>query len=369
MNDNIFEPHFSLTARIQSGLEDIDRQRWLIENVLIMPRHEAWIRRDVRLRRTAATTAIEGATLDHTEVGKLLTRPIASTLTEDERANTNAIQAYEFVDFLSDQHDIPIDELVIRQMNRYFMMGAADTLTPGVYRKGENKVGEYIPPNQGDAPSLMRAFALWLRDDTETHPVLKAGIVHIHLVGIHPFWDGNGRTARALSTLILQRSDSDFRKLLSLESHWSGIRDQYFTAIEQTLGAQFSPHYDATAWLEFFVLGVSLSAEFIANSLTDWHRWMRDGQRLMEEAGMPSRLAEGVAFANQRGSMTRNDYIEITRVSPGTASRDLARLVKHRLLVAEGNTRARVYYPPPLPAQIEPIVPSEQLSLLDNDPL
>ena len=269
MNDSIFYPNYSTTPKTGFYLEDIDRQRWIIDNLLLMPKHEAWIRRDIQVRRAAGTTRIEGATLDEDAVRDLEGLGSGAKVTRDELANINALQAYEFIDFLSDQSDIPIDELVIRQLNRYYMSGAPDTLTPGTYRKGTNKVEDFVTPDQGDVPALMRSFALWLRaDDGKLHPVIKAGLAHIHLVAIHPFWDGNGRTARGLATLLLQRSQFGFRKLLSLESYLFAIRDRYFSAIEQTLGRAFSLDYDATQWLEFFTLTLNAHADELAARMT-----------------------------------------------------------------------------------------------------
>ena len=63
----------------------------------------------------------------------------------------------------------------------------------------------------------------------------------------------------------------------------------------------------------------------------------------MEAAGLPPRLADALAYAHQTGAITRSEYIEITGVSPVTASRDLARLVETGLFVSEGKTRSRVY--------------------------
>ena len=343
MTDTIFAPQFDITPRIRHALEEIERHSWLVENMLIMPKYQAWIRREVQVRRAAGTTRIEGASLDETEVGRLVSRQPSGNLTEDERANLNAIEAYEFVDYLSDQADIPIDELVIRQLNRYIMRGAAETLTPGAYRKGQNMVGDFTPPDQGDVPSLMRSFALWLREDDETHPVLKAGVAHIHFGAIHPFWDGNGRTARALATLVLQRSQFGFKKLLSIESDMFELWDDYRSAIERTLGSRFIPGYDATAWLEFFASMMQAHAGQITGCLTDWHRMMEDLYESGAQAGLATRQVEGHMFAARTGQLTRSDYIKITSVSPVTASRDLAMLVQKGLLVPEGKTRARIY--------------------------
>jgi len=161
MNDDIFAPQFSITPVIQTALDDIERQKWLIDNMLLMPKHEAWIRREIQVKRASGTTRIEGASLDEAAVSKLVNRSAGGRLTEDEQANVNALEAYEFIDFLSDQLDIPIDELVIRQLNRHFMRGASEALTPGVYRKGQNSVGNFSSPDQGDVPAQMRSFALW----------------------------------------------------------------------------------------------------------------------------------------------------------------------------------------------------------------
>ena len=343
MTDSIFRPHYNIAATIDSVLNDLDRQRWLVESMLLMPKHEVWLRRNVSVRRAAGTTRIEGAGMDEAAVTSLLRDSRPGRLSDDERANVNAMRAYEFVDFVSDQPDVPIDELVIRQLDRDFIAGGAATLTPGIYRTGQNRVRGFTPPHDGDVPSLMRSFALWLREEQAIHPVIKAGLAHIHVVAVHPFWDGNGRTARAVATLLLQRSEFGFRKLLSLEENLFDDRDKYFDAIEKTLGTSFKSDYDATPWLEFFAGSVHTNAYKLVASLTEWHRHMEEGHRRMEKAGLPSRLADGIAYAGRMGVVTRRDYMEITDVSPITASRDLSKLVEMGFLVAEGKTRSRVY--------------------------
>ena len=343
MTDSIFNPNFRINQNLQGLLQDLDRQRWLIDNRLMMPRHEVWLRREIQVKRASGTTRIEGAALDEQSVSELVGRRAGGRYTEDEQANVNALDAYEFVDYLSDQPDIPIDELAIRELNRKFMYGASEMLTPGVYRRGQNTVGRFTPPDQGEVPALMRTFALWLRGDDNLHPAIKAGLAHIHLVAIHPFWDGNGRTARGLSTLVLQRSLYGFRKLVSLESRLFEEKDAYFTALERTLGTRFGSDYDADSWLEFFLRVLKEEAVDLADMLTDWQRWMDDSRRNIQELGFPPRCHDGIAFALQTGRITRSDYMDITGVSPATATRDLAALVEGGLLLMEGKTRTRAY--------------------------
>ena len=365
MNDSIFRPNYTVTSKIEFNLESIDRNQWLFERMLLMPKHEAWLHREVRVSRAAGTTRIEGAELDEEAVSLLSKQARTGAWDEDEQDNINALQAYEFIDFLSDQSDIPVDELVIRQLNRYFIATAAPTLTPGAYRKGPNSVGDFQPPDQGDVPGLMRAFALWLReDDSELHPVLKAGLAHLHLVAIHPFWDGNGRTARGLETLLLQRSAFGFRKMLSLESLLLELKDEYFESIRRTLGTRFSEEYDASSWLGFSTMVAGICSNALLAKTTDWHRMMQQAQAMWAEKGWPARHADAYAFAWQTGQITRSDYMEISGVSAATASRDLAELVNAGVLAVEGKTRSRVYRPVPLESQSEVKIPEEQLHLL-----
>ena len=73
MNDmsDTFTPHYTITNSITGNLELIERTAWLVQNMLIMPKHEAWFKRQVWVRRAAATTRIEGASLTEDEVDEL----------------------------------------------------------------------------------------------------------------------------------------------------------------------------------------------------------------------------------------------------------------------------------------------------------
>ncbi len=347
MTDNIYAPRFELTASLKATIDAIDREQWLVDSMLIMPKYEEWIKRDVWTRRVAATTAIEQLGIGEEAVEELARRGAAKGRPDEtQQANLNALRAYEFVDYVSDQSDIPVDELVIRELNRVFMRESPDALTPGIYRKGQNKVFNFNPPNSGDVPGLMRGFARWLREDNDSvHPILRAGLAHIHFVAIHPFWDGNGRTARAVMTTVLQRSKFGFRKLLSVESEFAGRRDEYLTAIECTLGTEFRPDYDATRWLEFYTTALFNTVTELTNQLKDWRRMMDDLHANFQQTGLKNRETDGLAYAILKGRITRGDYIEITGVSAMTASRDLAHLVEIGVFIPHGQTRNRFYVP------------------------
>jgi Fic family protein len=305
--------------------------------------------------------------MDEEQVSDLGKKAPVGKLSEDEHANLNALRAYEIIDELSDEDGVPVDELVVRQLNREFLRGIAPSLEPpGRYRTGQNTVGIYTPPDQGDVPALMYEFAQWLTSADEIHPVLTAGISHIQFVAIHPFWNGNGRTARGLAALILQRSPFHFRKRLSLEDYMYGVRDtEYIPAIERTLGTQYTPGYDATPWLEFFVKAVDDDARRLQDGLTDWQRKIEGIYKKLELVDVNERQADALVFASLAGRITRSDYVEVAKISPATASRDLKWLVKKGWLIDKGKTRDRVYLWTE-EARAEP-PPPEQRRLFDDD--
>ena len=332
MSTSVYRPNYDLSVGMQARLQEIQQRAWLVEKMLLMPRYEAWIHREVAIERATSTTRIEGIGEGETPDKKAV-----------EQANQNALRAYEFIDYLSDLTDEPLSELVVRQINREFLHGAVVTLTPGVYRKGQNMVGTYQPPNQGDVPELMQGFAEWLRHGVD-NPIVAAGLAHLHLVAIHPFWDGNGRTARGLEALVLQRSEFHFKKLLSMEKEFLDVRPQYFNAIELTLGKTFGD-YDATPWLDFYLTILRREVDRLISQLTTWHQQLEKLHGAGGDMGLLNRQADAIAFLARTGQLTRADYIDIARVAPVTATRDLKDLAAKGWIIAEGATTARRYVP------------------------
>ncbi len=99
---------------------------------------------------------------------------------------------------------------------------------------------------------MVADLAGWLREETGIHPVLLAGIAQFELVDIHPFLDGNGRTARLLSTLCLYRTGYDFKRLFTISEYYDRNRPAYYRALQGTRERNF----DLTGWLEYFTAGL-----------------------------------------------------------------------------------------------------------------
>jgi len=211
--------------------------------------------------------------------------------------------------------------------------GQAD---PGNYRKIQNYVVNsrtreviYTPPAPLDVPHLMREFVDWLNETEEVSPILVAGIAQFQFVHIHPFVDGNGRTARLLSTLILYKTGYDFKRLFTISEYYDKDRPSYYKAIRSVRKSNM----DMTSWLEYFVDGLRSQMEEI----------QAKGQQLIKQdvklqkikkLGTGVRQEKAVKHLIIKGTITVNEYQEIASCVRRTAQRDLEDLVDKDIIKA-----------------------------------
>lgn len=328
----IFEPRVRFTAGLERKLAAISARLDRLEPADALGRRELAIRREITPVRTTATTRIEGY---GDPGGPYRDEDVAA-------ANRGAELAYDFIDYLAAVPEVPIDELAMREMNRLFLTGASPAVTPGAYRRGQNRVGNFTPPDQGDVPGLMRGLSGWLA--TSDLPVLAtAAIAHLEFVAIHPFWDGNGRTARGLSAVVIQRSWPYGGALLAFEPELYARRAAYFDAIERSLGRAYRPAYDATPFVRLFTEAVESALDVAEIRMLDARERTRKVSLLSGPDGLSERQAFVLSTLVAEKRLTRRDYIALTGVAPITATRDLNGLVERGLLRVHGRTRTRYY--------------------------
>jgi Fic family protein len=348
---SMFKPNFSESNdKLLWTIDEIDRVKFRIERLLIMPKHEQWLQREAFMRTAYSSTMIENPSITEDEMEKAAKPAGAGQIPKERIDIANYVAALSFVDFVS-KDEMMIDEVVIRQIHWLLMKGIHDTrLQPGNYRSEPNWIEDqgvrvYEPPFHVDVPIIMREFSLWLRENVSLNPVLKAGIAHAHLIAIHPFVDGNGRTARLLATLLLQRNGYGFRNLLSLDAYYQRNRDSYLNALKRSIGERFTANYDSTPWLDFFTMSILMQAGSLETKLTDWRIWADKIHQNWAPSGLSDREIDGLIYAANVGSIARRDYMEIADVSPLTATRDLSYLAQMGLVIPRGAGRNRRYYP------------------------
>jgi Fic family protein len=256
-----FAPRFTITNAVTAGLTAIERARGFLEAATLS---DDWVRRMSQralLLEAHHTTHIEGTQLTIQQAERLWAgKKVAEAQPDDVRELLNYREAFNLVSEYLESGE-PITEGLIREIHKRLVEGVRGGQgEPGAYRKIQNYVANsrtreviYTPPPPEDVPPLMRDLVSWLRQESLVHPVLMAGIAQFQLVHIHPFVDGNGRTSRLLSTLVLYRAGYDFKRLFTISEYYDRDRSAFYQAIQ---GVR-EQGMDLTGWLEFFVGGLA----------------------------------------------------------------------------------------------------------------
>src|ERR1035437_4044300 len=220
----MFKPKYKITPKMNKTLVEIERVRGFLDAVKLKDDWISDMQKKALILETHHSTHIEGTALSLEQAESILEgRKIDGINIDDRKELLNYKKAMDFISKYLGKDD-PVTEGLIREMHKITVKAVrGDKADPGNYRKVQNYVvnsltGEtvYTPPSPLDVPPLMREMTEWLNRDKESSPVLTAGIAQFQFVHIHPFIDGNGRTARLLSTLILYKTGYDFKKLFEV---------------------------------------------------------------------------------------------------------------------------------------------------------
>ena len=267
----VWQPRYTLTNSIVNRLTGIEVARTLVDTAPISPTVFAELSRQARIRATHYSTRIEGnrLTLDEADEAISARRRVFHGRERDVAEVRNYWDALSWVEDMAAAHR-PVTEETIQRIQAMVMAGKRAKAAP--YRTGQNVVRDsgtggivYMPPEAADVPILMHRMVSWIRHAAAEGipPVIVAGLAHYEFVTIHPYYDGNGRTARLLATYILHRDGYGLKGIFSLEEYHSRDIDAYYKALD--VGGNHNYYMgredaDLTAWLEYFV--GTLSAVF-----------------------------------------------------------------------------------------------------------
>jgi Fic family protein len=176
----------------------------------------------------------------------------------------------------------------------------------------------------------------WLNGAQDVHPVLVSGIAQFHLVHIHPFVDGNGRTSRLLSTLCLYRAGYDFKRLFTISEYYDRDRSAFYTAIQNVR----EQGMDLTGWLDYFVDGLATQM----NEVTDRGKRVIRKDALVQKHGLSARQALAVGFLLENPALRIEEYEQLCpNTHRRTLQRDIKGLLEKGVLKQEGLARAVRY--------------------------
>lgn len=342
---------WTTTDAIVTDIARIEQLRGLLDRGTLPRRWAGRLRRELEAESTAASTAMEGVPVTVEEVRRILAGDRPHSVSH---ADALLVEGYrDAMSFVLRRADDPgfswQAELFLGIHDR--VLGGSYASGAGRYRNAPVFVthpGEgqplYEPPPADLVPTLMTELAAFVESHAGTMaPPALAALVHIRLAGIHPFRDGNGRTARILSSLAMYRGGFTRPEFTSLEEWWGAHRQEYYDAFS-CLGGTWNSNIDVTPFIAAHVRAQCLQVEALSlRESTDRALWALLEDLATEELGLPARTADALFDGFFGRDVTNRYYRTLADVSVATATNDLAKLDASGYLGAEGAGRSRSY--------------------------
>lgn len=339
----MFTPRYTITdallaniTRINTLIRDLNDRRF--PQVILVE-----FEKDARAVSAFASTSIEGNPLPLTEVKKVLKSQPAN-IRDSEREVLNYNRALETLNqqIRSDQSALSLE--LILNIHRQVVEGLLPPHDAGRLRQhavvvNDPKTGKliYMPPDIDILKALVEDLIRYVKvNDSVVDPLILAGIFHKQMVIIHPFMDGNGRTTRLATKVLLAKMGLDTFNLFSFENYYNQNVTKYF----QTVG-EYGDYYDLissvnfTNWLEYFTGG-----------LID--ELLRVSKLLPMVGETPDTRLETyhlkiLEYCKRNGFITDRNYAELTDRAKATRTLDFQKLLSLGLIERKGKGRSTYY--------------------------
>ncbi len=353
MTEMPFKPKYTITDKILNNLTAITAAREVIEQASLVPRWEAKLRRQALLQNTHSSTAIEGNKLTLDQVRDLSQGKEVLAARKDKQEVLNYIEALEKIPEFAALGEISVETLleIHKIITTKTLENSSDS---GVFRDRQVYVGKqvfdatgfrreivYMPPETDIVPELVDEFIAWLNlmlgQKDAINPVLLAGIAHYEIARIHPFIDGNGRSARLLATLILYLSGFDHRRIFALDDYYDRDRPGYYAA----LGTVDKETRDLTKWLEYFTEGVAFSVNEAKAAVLRLGAKGKKGSN--PQVALTPKQLKIIEYINTHGKVTNRELQTIFNISAQAVHKELSKLVEMKVIKSQGQGRSILY--------------------------
>jgi len=326
----MFKPVFTITPQITQLLIRVELLKQEIQKLPITPIVLSSLRQSARLQTMHYSTYIEGNRLTLDQVENLI--KVGSTFPGRKRDEEEILGYYAALEKIKPLSSIqnPLTEKDIQYLHALVMGKGKANVKPTAYRTSQNAIYDsyskkivYLPPEAQDVKKLMADLISWLNESEQSDLLcpLRAAIAHYQFATIHPYYDGNGRTARLLATIILHRGGYDLKGLYSLEEYYAKNLQAYYDAL--SLGPSHNYYFgraqvDITSWLDYFCNGMIDSFEKVkTHALLEYHKGFEDKSKVLRE--LDARQKAAIALFKRSRVITSKDVQTFFAISPRTA--------------------------------------------------
>lgn len=332
----MFNPKYILSDHVIKNLTDIAEAKSLIDKAKLLPKHELRLKRQAIIRMSHSSTAIEGNALGIRQVEALLANKTIDASSRDIYEVKNYIKVVQFINLFA-KSQRSITQRTLLKIHSIATNKTLSSKQSGHYRTGHiyvvrRKIGlpdevVYTGPKASLVSGLCNDLFVWIKaNENKINPVVMAGITHLEVAAIHPFNDGNGRTARALATLVLYKLGYDFRHLFALEDYYNKDLQKYYQAIN-TGNNYYERKTDCTEWLEYFISGfldeiINVKKQVTELSVKNMHK------NIDKQVYLNQKQLLILVFLDQLGRISISDTIDILKCPKRTAQLELQKLKK-----------------------------------------
>jgi len=288
------------------------------------------LRETAKLVSTHYSTMIEGNRLTLKEAKKVIKDN--QHFPGRERDEQEVLGYYKALDNIEAivRPKLKVTETHIQQLHALVMSKRKAKSKPTPYRDGQNVIRDsktkaivYLPPEKKDVPRLMKDLVIWLENSRDTLPCpIRASIAHYQFATIHPYYDGNGRTARLLATMILHIDGYDLKGFYSLEEYYGRNLPEYYKAL--TIGPSHNYYLgraeaDITSWVEYFCLGMADAFEYVYRQAKSESASKRHADDSVSLRHLDARQRKVLGLFQKSDVITAQNVAQLFGIQPRTA--------------------------------------------------
>lgn len=339
----MFAPKYTITNRL---LENIKRITEII--VGFNNRHFSrvvLVEMERRARELSAysSTSIEGNPLPLTDVKRILKNK-PELVRDSEREVLNYNKALVELNDVIKEEKISLDINWLEKIQKTVTDGLIEENRHGHIRKEPVFVNDprtrktmYLPPDHQDVAPLLKELFHFLEENIQSiDPIILAGIFHKEFVIIHPFIDGNGRTARLATKVLLAKMGLNTFNLFSFENYYNQNVTRYFQEVG-LMGNYYDlkDQLDFTPWLEYFTDGILDELLRVEKEL--------EKETMTPDTALKEYHQKMIAFIKEKGFIADRDYSGLTDRAKPTRHLDFRKLIDLGIIVKVGKGRATYY--------------------------
>ena len=339
----MFKPKYTISPKLLENIKQISVLISELNNSRYPIPVLVELERSAREISAHSSTSIEGNPLALTDVKRLL-KTSPKKIRETEREVLNYNEMLKLLNNKLDKVKIDISNKLVLDIQKGIMKDLISRGDCGHYRKApvfvnNPKLGKtiYLPPEHNEMDQLMNELVEFIKDNKKkTDPLILAGIFHKQFVIIHPFIDGNGRTARLVTKVLLASLGIDTFNLFSFENYYNKNVSEYFEKV-----GVFGNYYDIldqidfTEWLEYFSDGIIDELQRVKKLLRE--------KLISPETELKPHHRLIIKFIENNGYITDADYAKISPRAKATRVMDFNRLIDLQVIERINNGRNTYY--------------------------